>query len=291
MKGSFRIFQGEDLVAEFDNTITNSGRIALGRFLAEQRSSWADAMVFGSGNSTPVATNTRLDMEFWREEVDLKEYVASGFNRLTLRSIVPASVAGRIYELGIYCTSTPDDLSSRGPAIAIFDSLTEQWSGGQENNDFYRIGTRSLDVASGESASLEYQGDFRAYTAETKFRLAYIADLGVTGISVKFFSDQNNFREFTFAPASFDEYTTTTWPLSALAQTGNFDWNEISGLEVSVSGSGSVMFDGLIAFEDRPQDLLTVLVSRALVNINGQNFIEKEPNRELQVEYLVNLGA
>lgn len=293
MNGVYRIYDGDDLVAECPNILTNSGRIAIGRYLAGERASWGDALVIGSGDSTPLATNTSLDMEFWREEVDLKKYNgpnASPPNQLVLRSIIPARVAGIIKEIGVYCTLTPDLTLSSGPTIAVFDTSVEPWVGGEDEGFDYRIGTKSLKVDAGSSASLKYYGDLRAFTENTKFRLAYYSFGAVTNVKVRFAANASNFKEYSFEPENTGEYTVELWELADFVQTGNPDWKEVFFIEVEVEGSGYVVFDGITSGEQRPDDILTVLVSRALVNTNGDNFIEKLPTRELQIEYLVGIS-
>lgn len=291
MKGVYRVYDNKNLIAEFPNVLTNRGKRAIGSFLADRRASWGDVMSIGSGQSSPVASNTSLDMEFWREEVDLKDYLAGTVNKLVLRSTIPASVSGKIYEIGIYCTSTPDDILRRGPVVSAFDLNFESWSSGSADEDDFRVGTSSLVLSASETSRADYDGDFRAYTSATKFKLAYIAETGITDISIKFGSNDENFREYSFSPDVLDAYATKTWSLQDFDITGNPNWNEISYIEVSASGAGDVMFDALIATEDRPDDFITVLVSRALVNVDGNNYILKLPDRELQIEYLIDLGV
>jgi len=293
MKGFYRFYDGDDLIAECPNILTNSGRIAIGRYLSGERGSWGDAIAVGSGSSTPLVTNTALEMEFWREEVDLKKYngpSATPPNQLVLRSIIPARVAGIIKELGVYCTVTPDFILAAGPTRATFDTSIEPWVGGEDEEFDYRIGPKSLKVEGGSSASVKYYGDLRAFTENTKFRLAYYSVGSITNVKIRFASNSANFKEYSFEPQNTGNYTVELWSLEDFAQTGNPDWKEVFFIEVEVEGSGSVIFDAITTTEQRPDDVLSVLVSRALVNVNGENFIEKLPTRELQIEYLVGIS-
>jgi hypothetical protein len=293
MKGIYRFYDGDDLIAECPNILTNSGRIAIGRYLSGERGSWGDALAIGSGDSTPLVTDTALEMEFWREEVDLKKYNGPGAtppSQLVLRSIIPARIAGVIKELGVYCTVTPDYILAAGPAIATFDTSIESWVGGEDEEFDYRIGTKSLKVEGGSSASVKYYGDLRAFTENTKFRLAYYSVGSVTNVKIRFASNLSNFKEYSFEPENTGNYTVELWELEDFAQTGNPDWKEVFFIEVEVEGSGHVVFDAITSTEQRPNDVLSVLVSRALVNANGEDFIEKLPTRELQIEYLVGIS-
>jgi hypothetical protein len=293
MKGIYRFYDGDDLIAECPNILTNSGRIAIGRYLSGERASWGDAIAVGSGDSVPLATNTALEMEFWREEVDLKKYNgpnATPPNQLVLRSILPARVAGFIKELGVYCTVTPEFILASGPAISTFDTSVESWIGGEEEEFDYRIGTSSLRVEAGGSSSLKYYGDLRAFTENTKFRLAYYSVGSVTSVKIRFASNPSSFKEYSFEPENTGDYTVEMWDLQDFSQTGNPDWKEVFFIEVEVEGDGYVVFDAITSTEQRPDDVLSVLVSRALVSVNGDNFIQKLPTRELQIEYLVGIS-
>lgn len=294
MKGYYKVYDKGDLVAELPNILTNSGRIAIGRYLAGERASWGDALAIGSGDSTPDLTNKSLDMEFWREEVDFKSYngpASSPANKLILRSIIPSRVAGFIHEIGVYCTLTPDQILQYGPIIAAFDSSQENWSGGSDDLLSYRIGTKSLRVESGLSATLEYYGDLRAFGQDTKFKLAYFSFGSATSVKIRIASNSSNYREYAFEPDLGAGYRVESWALADFDQVGNPDWKEFFTLEVEVEGPGDIVFDGFSATDERPEDITTVLVSRALVNTNGDNFIEKLPTRELQIEYLIDLGV
>ena len=291
MKGKYRIYDGDNLLGEFENVITNRGRIAIGRFLSQERSSWSDAIVIGAGSSTPLASNESLDLEFWRDEIDRASYdIPSG--QIKLRSRIPAQVVGKIFEIGIYCTSTFDSGTVSGPVISAFDSLVESWTGGAENTTDNRVGSsaRDLSPSSGNgSASLDFETDLRSYTSETVFRLGYIAAAGITSATVRFKSSATDYREYSFNPSS-SGYNVESWGLQDFSVVGNPQWTEIYELEIIASGTGTMTFDALSAVDERPNDVLTVLVSRALVNLNGQNFFQKKPQKELQIEYVLELN-
>ena len=291
MKGKYRIYDGDALLGEFDNVITNRGRIAIGRFLAQQRSSWSDAIVIGAGESTPLATNESLDLEFWRDEIDRASYdIPSG--QIKLRSRIPAQVVGKIFEIGIYCTLTFDSGTVSGPVVSAFDPLVESWTGGTQNTTDNRVGTSSLNLspsAGSDSATLDFETDLRAYTSETVFRLGYIAAAGVTSAALRFKSSATDYREYSFTPTS-GGYNVESWGLQDFSVVGNPQWTEIYELEIIASGTGTMTFDALSAIDERPNDVLTVLVSRALIDLNGQNFFQKKPQRELQIEYVLELN-
>lgn len=292
MKGVYRVYEDGQLIAEFPNIITNRGRIAIGRFLAGQNTSWSDVIVAGVGESSPDISDNFLDMEIWRDEIDFSSYVSSD-GTIILRSTFPTGFAAKIYELGIYCTSTPQTLS-RGPVIATFDSSRETWSTGTRVTDQFRVGSQGLKIepAGGGTASSvqRYIGNFRAFDENTVFKLGYFATAGVTQASIRLKADNSNYREHFFVPNTNGSYSIEKWSVDQFTVFGNPDWQEIYEIEVRVTGSGHVVFDGFSAVLENPQDIMTVLVSRALVQNGGDNFIKKEASRELQIEYIIDLG-
>lgn len=291
MKGKYRIYDGDTLLGEFDNIVTNRGKIAIGRFLSQERSSWSDAIVIGAGSSAPSATNESLDLEFWRDEIDIASYdIPSG--QIKLRSRIPAQVVGKIFEIGVYCTLTFDSGTVSGPIVSAFDSLVEPWTGGAENTSDNRVGSASRDLSpssGSDSAVLDFETDLRAYTSDTVFRLGYIAAAGVSSATVRLKSSATDYREYSFTPTS-GGYTVESWRVQDFSVVGNPQWTEIYELEIIASGTGTMTFDALSAIDERPNDVLTVLVSRALVDLNGQNFFQKKSQRELQIEYVLELN-
>lgn len=292
MKGLYRVYEDQRLVAEFPNVITNRGRTAIGKFLSGEGTSWADVMVAGVGDSTPDASDIFLDMEIWRDTVDFSSY-DSGTGNIVLRSTFPTGFSAKIYELGIYCTSTPQILS-RGPVIASFDLTKESWSTGSSYTDNYRLGDQSLKIepqgGGTASSSLRYIGNFNSFDENTVFKLGYIGASGATSASVRLKSDSSNYREHFFTPDTSGSYAVEQWTIDQFTVFGNVDWREIYEIEVRVSGAGFVAFDGLSASVEDSQDIMSVLVSRALVQNGGSNFIKKEASRELQIEYIIDLG-
>lgn len=291
MRGFYRIYLDNEVVAEFDNLITDNGKKAIGRFLSGQQSFWADSIAIGSGSSSPQQSDDSLDMEFWREGIDLRVYSADE-NEILVRSIIPASVVGKIHEIGIYAAPGNDSLSS-GPVVVFFDSSEEAWTGGTVNTTNNRIGQSALSVsasAQGSPISLDTDSDFRAFTSEDIFKLAYSAAAGVTQVAVKLKASNTDFREYTFAPSS-PGYSVESWNIQDFSVVGNPQWSEVYEIEVIAFGSGSITYDALAVVKDPEVDQRRSLVSRALVSFNGENFFSKKPQRELQIEYGLELGV
>jgi hypothetical protein len=290
--GKFSFYSNGKKFAEADNTITDLGKIVIGNYLSETRPSWADSLAIGAGDSTPSVENLSLDLEFFREPIDLKLY-SSTDNKIVVRGTFPGSVVGKIYEIGVYSSVSSTAISSAGPVIAAFDTSTEDWSAGADEQALSRVGAKALRlVASGQEVSSSFRifGDLRSYNQNSVFRLGYVCS-SAGSVSVRIKADSLNFRQYTFEPDASGNYSVETWSLSDFGIVGGASILEFFDVEVAVSGTGNVVFDALSVVDESSQDLSNVLVSRAIINQNGLDFINKLPSRELQIEYEIDLAS
>jgi hypothetical protein len=290
VKGKYRIYDENTLLGEFDNVITDDGRAVVGKFLAGKYVSWADAVAIGSGSSAAEVTDGSLEMEFWRDEIDFRKHENST-GKIILRSRIPAPIAGKIFELGVYFTNKK--VFSTGSILTSFDDFEESISGGTQNTTQNRIGlsARSLAPDGGtDSVEVEFGGDFGVFTSESLFRLAYASASSISNVDVRLKSSDSDYREYSFTPQSGD-YQVESWRLQDFSVVGNPQWNEIYELQVIATGSGSITLDAISVSDEKDDDELNVLVSRALVDFNQQSFFLKKPQRELQIEYILDLSS
>ena len=291
--GKFSFYIEGVKVAEANNVITDQGKIVIGSYLSETRSSWADSLAVGAGQSAPSATNSTLDLEFWREIIDLKTYSVEN-NQLIVRGTIPASVVGKIYEVGVYSTTSPTAVSSSGPVICYFDKAVEDWSEGASDSVSVRVGSSSLMVTSQgpeKPSSLRFFGDLRSFNQDSVFSLGYTGSGSPSSVSVRIKSDSANFREYTFTPNSSGAYSIEKWSFSDFSIVGGAAISEFFDVEVAVVGAGHIVFDVLSVVDQQTGGLSDALVSRAIINQQGLDFIKKLPSRELQIEYAIDLGS
>lgn len=292
MRGKFSFYSDGHKVAEAYNVITNRGKIVIGNYLSEARSSWADELAIGAMGTATSLENVSLGLEFWREPIDLKSYSFAD-EEIIVRGTIPGSVVGKIYELGVYSKSSPTSISSSGPVLCYFDNSVEDWAGGEDDTLDTRVGSRSLKITSSgpeESAAFTFFGNIRSYNQNSVFRLGYTGSGTVSSVSVKIKVDGVNFREYAFSPNTSGSYSVESWGLSDFSITGGASIFEFFIIEVSVVGAGSIVFDVLSVSDESTEDFSDVLVSRAIIDQNGLDFINKLPVRELQIEYAIELG-
>jgi hypothetical protein len=279
------------MIKESTNVITNRGRIAIGRYLTGERQSWSDSMVIGSGNPDADPEDESLAMEFWREEIDMKEYSAPT-GEITLRSIIPSRISGKISEIGVYCTISSLRQVSSSPIAIFFDNSVESWTL-TSNTTFdttnYRIGKSAVlfSPATGNNAiaSIRFPGSFNSYNEDTKFRLSYqILSGTINSITLRLKSSESTYREYFFDTLGSD-YSVKVWETQDFILEGNADWEDFNSLEVIVDGNGQVVLDGF-AVSYEPSSIETVLVS--ITNLAA--LVEKNESQEIQIEYVLDLG-
>lgn len=292
MKGIYRVYAAGNLVAESENIITNSGKIAIGRYLAGDLSQWASAMAIGSGGTAQSSSDSELEMEFWREEIDLKEYsIPDG--EVVLRSIIPAPIIGEIHEIGVYCTISTLRGISGTPVALYFDTNVEQWeiSDGSSNTEDNRIGAGAITLSKSGTATAEtrFTGSFASYTEDDYFYLAYkVLSGSVSHITVRLKSSENDYREYNLSSVEQSGYSVAKWDISEFTVVGNPDWEDFSSAEFIVLMDGSIALDAFSVKND-PDMIDTVLVSRTTL-INN-DIIKKTGAQELQIEYAVDLSV
>lgn len=289
MIGRYRVYSGGDLIAEIPNVITNSGKIAIGRFLSGERFTWADALSLGAGESPAIASNKELEMEFWREEIDMRQY---DDGEIVLRSIIPASVSGKVYEMGVYCTLSSLRQLSSSPVAVYFDSSKESWSFSNAafNDQHQRVGSRCVlfTAAPGSNATGQHQfaGDFSLYDENSYFYLSYKLVSGtISSVTLRLSSSDTTYREY-YSPitSSSGDYSTLKWGVGDFDLVGNSDWTDFNRIDVVVEGDGVIAIDAF-AVRNEPVMFETVLVSRTV--FSGEEFIVKDDSQEMQIEYVV----
>jgi hypothetical protein len=296
--GTYRFYDDNELVGEYPNIITEDGRGVVLQFLTGARNGFAEYMAFGIGESEPVVTDTALDFEYHRSQVDLKQAELLS-QRIVFRGTVPDEKTFWIHEVGLYLDDDVIDDESPTTVITTFDSLDEapwyMWDGTQflEEGFSYaggRTGYESfqLDVPANTDRSLILDapfGQFGQLADDDQFAISYETLSGGGTMTVRFRVDNNNYRQVVLPLGA--GFNTERWTKADFIQTGIAGWDDFRSLEIIVAGTGAganVIFEGLrydvVTGNERP-----VLVSRALL----PEPIHKKGTSELQVEYVMHI--
>lgn len=261
--------------------ITLDGKTHLKRYLAGFVPNISQSIAFGLGGKAEVNTDTKLQFEVGRADVELVAYDFVN-DKLIFKSEVPEDFGGIIYEVALYSQPSNKAAGEFGSRmITTFDSGTEIWvdatsgTAATFSTTNARIGVDSLRHTPALSTTKtdtqqQVNLDLSGYSAADKFVLALNAGNAFTASAkVQFLTDVSNYYEVNFG-APTTGYNIIEVAKSAAAVTGTPDWANITEIRVlttsTAGGASQVDYDGL-----RVEDMDTVntdyvMVSRELLS-------------------------
>jgi hypothetical protein len=292
MQGTYRLKIG-NMIYEYKNIITNSGRLGILNALSGQRQGWASSIVAGVGGTPEDISNTSL--EFSYSGGDINATIIDPINeKLYFKSSLPLQDEFTIYELGCYSSNTLSTQSSEsggGNLLMIFTSnisWTDTDGTHTYDTDNNRIGENSVNyimagsgTASGYST---YISDLSFIPNNAVFKLAYFTE-EIAELALRFKIDDDNYFEYTGWTTS-DGYHIDSILKSDFTSTGSPTWDNIQQLEIAVEATpsgGVVSLDGLRY--ELPLSEESHLLSRVVLNTPQ----EKLPGVPLDIEYLLEL--
>lgn len=276
--------------------ITTVGKTFIKRYLAGKAGTAAGAISLGIGDVAAQASDTSLQFEFARIPVALTEYDFVD-DKLVFKGSVPAEIAGKIYEIGLWTDEINALAGNQGSRLVTsFESDSEEWTSGTFDTNTVRIGPDSLKHTPSASTTTtstmsNLTLDFGANSAADKFIIAYNVDnANVANIKIRFMKDVSNYYEFTItSPTSGYKFSTFTKGSATLVGTPSWEEvNELSVLTTATSGGvASVEYDGI-----RLEDVDTVspeygLIARFIL----ASPIEKVEGSVQDIEYRLNVTA
>lgn len=266
--------------------ITNKGKTFIKRYLAGNAGATVGAFSIGVGATAAQASDTRLEFEFTRVPVNLTQYDFVE-DKLVFKGSIPAEVAGKIYEVGIWTNeidAAAGNQSSR--VVTAFTSEDEAWTNETFETTVARIGIDSLKHTPSASTSVTstlsaLTLDFADNTASDLFVFAFNVDNANTAsVKFRFMTDSSNYYEYTINTPTAG-YKIQSFTKAAATIVGTPSWAEI--YEVSVittatsGGVASVEYDGI-----RIEDVDTVSPEYGLI----ARFVPASPIVKLEGEVL-----
>lgn len=250
MKGTYRIYQDGELVAEKTNLITTEGKRAIMRYLSGQTASIARSLAVGTGTTAAALGDKRLAFEVARANVVVTSPDFAN-QKIVLKATLPQDQQYAIWEIGALTLPEQDQL---GQSLFTFDSTTEPWTVGTFPTDANRIGADSLRVNAALSTTVtsslnDIFLETSRYLESDKFVLAYApVDANLASLKIRFKTDASNYFEYTI-PTLTAGYKVESWAKSAMVKTGTPTWDNITSVDLIVTakaaGATNVDFDGL----------------------------------------------
>lgn len=261
----------------------------------------AQSIAFGIGNKAMNVSDSRLQFEIGRVDISLTslDLVA---NKVTYKAVLPETVSGILYEIGIYSTAADAVAGEFGSRlISTFDSASEDWVDGTGVASVYstavsRIGGDSLRQAPAASTARtdilnQLSLDLSGFSGNDLFIFAFNAGNAFTAsIRFRFMTDLTNYYDITLG-AQTTGYKFVEVAKSTAVVTGAPDWERITAVQVTTTatsgGAAQVDLESI-----RIEDVDTVnpdyiLVSRELL---ATPFV-KEAGKVQEVEFALGINV
>lgn len=291
MRGTYRIIQGGEVIAEFDNLITTAGKKALLEYVAGYTKTVAGSIVVGIGTTAANVADRRLAFEVSRKAVT-NSSVDYANGAVVFKTQLPTTDDLSIYEIGVHTSA--EEGAGLSQVILDFDANMDAWSGGTFVVTNSRLGA-ALQMTSPVSTATTYTLDnllidLSQYSASDTFSLAYRANNAfVANVSFRFVTSAGNYYSTTITSPSSGVYTIASLLKSSFAATGAPDWANITQVAIVVTstagGIGSIDFDGVRVDDTDANKEESVLVSRAVLG----SPVVKAVGLPLDIEYAITL--
>lgn len=310
IKGTYRFFADNELIAEKDNALTSVGRTIAIKSLLGIIPSFAETLAYGISDnpnslspSSNFITNNSLQFELGRATVIGSTVEVSEVNdTLIYTATINDPYEYTIHEVGLFPADFLEaDIGLAGSTIFDFDRVDLFTKIGNASAAALveaveaRIGTEMLELpqTDGVNSYLSYASTddtlsvIEDYVAEDTFRLAAL-DLNVSSASVvfEFYSDDNNYYQVVFNTPSSSGYFVAESTKGSANIIGEPEWENINETRIWQNGTQRVFLDGMrIDFGEYLLDTTTGMISRAVL----PEPIRKPAGIPLTIEYALTL--
>jgi hypothetical protein len=307
--GTYRIFQDGKLLGEGKNLITTSGKRLIASYVAGAAPSWAGAIAVGTTTTAATASDKHLGFEITRAEIKARSVNfgggTAGAHRIILKGTLDAAVAGQINELGIYSQYNISNVGVTETVLIGAGDSGENWTYHNgttfvatidtPNTTDNKLGLDGITMTSTGVAKRyrlpNLQLDLSQYGNTDNFLFATKVISGtLTGMQVKFNTDDSNYYSYTFPTMSAfatTSYAAVTFSKSLWTATGTPNWNNITSVEFIVTSTTSVnlMIDGIRVQDEDSVDPDYALVSHSILGSS----ITKSGGSPMEIEYYCDL--
>jgi hypothetical protein len=307
IKGTYIIYQNGKEICRTDNVITKFGKRFLTEFIAGNVPNAKKDIALGISSTGATVNDTRLGFEFYRIPVSFGSTNIQTVNGTTTYGVVykatiPQDVAGKINELGLYPSTKVSSNNYDSKFISDF-STSLLWKDADGNNpqvdyNYSKIGDSVLKFKSNASTAKEYfynigKFDMSGYSVNDSIKLSYYQyDTRLSGITVKFYTDNSNYYTYTFtASGGVGYHISPDILLSSVygSSVGSPDKTQISKIGISIATNTtsltSVGMDGFRINDEDTFDPTMGLISRAVLSE-----FTKQAGQPIDIEYRLNLG-
>jgi len=308
MIGKYLIYENSELIGTYNNVLTTEGKSLIRNYLAGNIGAWSGSIAIGAMNSaSPTVSDAGLEFEIVRVPVVL---AAVKNNDIVLSADLDSTIAGRIFELGVYPTVT--NSFSAGFDDRIIANFSEDWLdtlgvslsssnfNGTDEVPEARVGYRNLIIgSSGINTEYSLGIDLSGYSDLDSMSILYeTTSIGSNRtLRFTFYDNQlptpgTKYYDFTLDGTSVG-YKKVSAEFGLFTENGDFN-NNISKIGISSSGSSAEVEIDSIKLDDADETNPNfALVSRALIGQAGgslaTDYFEKRAGTTMTIEYVVEL--
>lgn len=306
-KGIYTLRVDNQVVAEVENVITNSGMEVIKNYLAGSMRSWAGSISVGALNNSAASVNDK-QLEFELSRVPVSISSVDG-NEIVLNATLTSELECKIYELGVYPLA--QNTKSQGFDDKVITTFSEAWDdlsgnplssanyAGTEEDPEGRSGFKNMIVGnSGISAKLNVGINTSGYSKlDTVSILYHVVSTGSNRVVTITFSDDQlptaGTKSYSFTlDCSTTGYKVATTYLGNFTEQNSFNGTASDLIVTSSAASGGLAHLDSIKFNNADETNLDyALVSRALIGTAGSDtssdYIIKPSGVDMDVEYRV----
>lgn len=306
IKGIYRFYLNDQLVAEQPNALTTNGRTIAIKSLLGLIPNFAGTLAYGISdkqntidNTTKLITNNCLQFELGRAGVIGSSLDISNNNDiLVYTAVLNDPYQYQIYEVGLFPSQINNsNIGLAGSTIFDFDRVDLFNKFGTASGAFLieaieaRIGTSLfyMPETDGTNSYVSYSStdntlsSLNQYTSQDTFRLAgFDSNIQSSSVMFRFYSDTTNYYDFVFPTPTSSGYFISEIEKGSAAITGNPSWSNITSARIWQNSSSALYLDGLrIDIGSYVIDTTTGMISRAVL----PSPIKKPAGIPLTVEY------
>lgn len=268
MKGTYVIKVDGAEIARSENLLTTVGKKIIANYMAGIAPSWASVIAVGASGATAAVGDTRLGFEFSRDQITSSAVNYSGgtgaTHRLIFKATLGQDVAGKIYELGIFPSTTNALAGAAQSQVLSYGDSTEVWQEFVTGTGWSTITTtfdttnqragsdmpqlRALTTTTRRYRLSGLSLDLSGYSTNDLFNFAFKNDtVNPSSLGIMFNTDDSNYFSVFPTVATFvgatGTYRTNTLTKANFSATGSPDWADITSIEFWIGNSSGSTCD------------------------------------------------
>lgn len=311
IKGTYKFFIEDRLIAEQDNALTTAGRTIAIKTLLGIVPTFVGSIGYGIGQkentldeATKLISDNVLQFQIGRTPVVGSTIDVSSQNDLLVyTATINDPFQYQIYEVGLFPVPLQNaNVGIAGSTIFDFDRVDMFTKIGSASSSYLteaveaRIGGQLFYFSQTDGANgyLSYAAtdntlySMENYVSKDTFRLAgYDKGTASGSVNFRFYSDETNYFDYTFPIPSASGYFISEVEKGNVTISGNPSWGGITSVKIWQNTSASLYLDGLrIDVGSYAIDTVSGMLSRAVLPTP----VRKPAGIPITIEYALALG-